>query len=359
MLLPRVVAAALALRQAADILPVDYCRPECPACKTNILEFDAATSCVDSSQFLTNCGACQQCILTYSIQNGSLALLPDLQNTLSSQISRCAGTGGSAQVSQIASQASRLSDLNVQLATLMPSAAAISAQVSASRATAPRHDPSLSSMLATATWSSQFEAGMASVTAASLSSVASAASAASVASRLSNITSGVTRAPETSSTAVQSTAANSKAGPGPKLNQSWVAGPVIGSILGMSTVFVVIYCTRVKHRREEWELGPVKPNEKEDDEDPAQPPEDPGKPQLHGECMPVREMENTEVIPPVELPVPDPVGMELLTPRSATEHPKEWPLPISPLPALFASVEMRDQRSGAEESPKHETFYHR
>lgn len=136
----------------------------------------------------------------------------------------------------------------------------------------------------------------------------------------------------------------------------------------MSTVFVVIYCTRRKQRREEeWELGNLGPKEvKEEDEESAaatlQPPapedNEGGKAQLHSECIPVREMENTEVIPPVELPALEPVGQEMLTPRGDMETDKEWPLPISPLPALFASAEIRDERMGVEESPKHETFYH-
>lgn len=133
-------------------------------------------------------------------------------------------------------------------------------------------------------------------------------------------------------------------------------------------MFVVIYCTRRKQRREEeWELGNLAPKEvKEDDEESAgtatmqQPPEDNdgGKAQLHSDCVPVREMENTEIIAPVELPALEPVGQEMLTPRGDVENDKEWPLPLSPLPALFASAEMRDERMGVEESPKHETFYH-
>lgn len=85
---------------------------------------------------------------------------------------------------------------------------------------------------------------------------------------------------------------------------------------------------------------------------------DGGKAQLHSDCIPVKEMENTEVVAPVELPALEPVGQEMLTPRGDMENNKDWPLPISPLPALFASAEIRDERMGVEESPKHETFYH-
>jgi hypothetical protein len=70
-----------------------------------------------------------------------------------------------------------------------------------------------------------------------------------------------------------------------------------------------------------------------------------GKAQLHSECVPVRELDNTEVQRPA---------------RSGTmDSHEEWPLPLSPLPLLFAQAEMRDERTGRSESPKHETFYHK
>jgi len=88
-----------------------------------------------------------------------------------------------------------------------------------------------------------------------------------------------------------------------------------------------------------------------------------GKAQLHSECIPVKELENCEVLPPVELPALEPVGSELLTPRDAKLRDEDdWPmspLPLSPLPLLFAMTELRDQRSGIDDSPRHETFYHR
>jgi hypothetical protein len=144
--------------------------------------------------------------------------------------------------------------------------------------------------------------------------------------------------------------------PAPPLSQNWIAGPIVGSILGMSTVFVVIYFTRMKRqqtRLTEEALGKDFPdNESENSEQ--------GKAQLHSECVPVRELENTEVQPPVELPAVEPVGNELLTPRSGTMDPhEEWPLPLSPVPLLFAQAELRDERTGRSESPKHETFYHK
>jgi hypothetical protein len=193
-------------------------------------------------------------------------------------------------------------------------------------------------------------------------------SSSSVASRTAHITSipgpaAVNNSPTSETTeAPSTTTSGSTVGPGPKLSQSWIAGPVIGSILGMATVFVVIYCTRRKHNREDWALGNIKekeiPDEDQESTRPPPPDEDAGKAMLHGESLVPKEMENTEVIPPVELPALEPVGMELLTPRSATDNlEKDWPLPVSPLPALFAMTEIRDERTGAD-SPKHNTFYH-
>jgi hypothetical protein len=122
----------------------------------------------------------------------------------------------------------------------------------------------------------------------------------------------------------------------------------------MSTVFVVIYFTRMKQQRAkkaEEALGVKEFNDNESENT------EQGKAQLHSECVPVRELENTEVH---ELPAVEPVGMELHTPRSGTmESPEEWPLPLSPVPLLFAQAELRDERTGRSESPKHETFYHK
>lgn len=84
-----------------------------------------------------------------------------------------------------------------------------------------------------------------------------------------------------------------------------------------------------------------------------------GKAQLHGESLEPKELETCEIH---ELPALEPVGQELVTPRDATLRTEDWPLsplPLSPLPLLFAMSELRDAREGVEESPRHETFYHR
>jgi hypothetical protein len=123
----------------------------------------------------------------------------------------------------------------------------------------------------------------------------------------------------------------------------------------MSTVFVVIYFTRMKQRQQaklaDEALGKEEFNDNESENS------EQGKAQLHSECVPVGELADTELH---ELPAVEPVGNELLTPRSGTMDPhEEWPLPLSPLPLLFAQAELRDERTGRSESPKHETFYHK
>jgi hypothetical protein len=124
-----------------------------------------------------------------------------------------------------------------------------------------------------------------------------------------------------------------------------------------------------------------------------------GKAQLHGESMEMRELGNTEVSPPAELPAVEPVAVEMLAPRGKSVRKKRkredtsmergrereeedeggdlgllrvpesggvvddddeeddvnWPLPMSPLQQIFKSTEMRD---GKVEEVKHETYYH-
>lgn len=81
-----------------------------------------------------------------------------------------------------------------------------------------------------------------------------------------------------------------------------------------------------------------------------------GKAQLHSDCLPARELGSCEIH---ELPAVEPVGSELHTLRdeATAESRKERPLPLSPLPLLFAMAELRDKRAG-HNPPKHNTFYH-
>jgi hypothetical protein len=139
------------------------------------------------------------------------------------------------------------------------------------------------------------------------------------------------------------------------VSPGWVAGPVVGSILGLATVIVIIFLTR---RRNNRNTIVVEEPVKEETDDDSNHSSSQGKPQLHSDCVPVGELANTEVVRPVELPALEPVGPELNTPMESEKDPVDWPLPLSPLTALFVASELRDERTGGDESPKHETFYH-
>jgi hypothetical protein len=139
------------------------------------------------------------------------------------------------------------------------------------------------------------------------------------------------------------------------VSPGWVAGPVIGSILGLATVIVIIFFTRRRNNRNTIVVEEPVKEETEDDSNHSL---SQGKPQLHSDCVPVGELANTEVVRPVELPALEPVGPELNTPMESEKDPVDWPLPLSPLTALFVASELRDERTGGDESPKHETFYH-
>jgi hypothetical protein len=131
--------------------------------------------------------------------------------------------------------------------------------------------------------------------------------------------------------------------------------------MGMCTVFIVIFFTRRKQRKEHTEeitkVVEIPKDFQDHDNDSAHSPARPEKPQLHSECMPAVEAGATEIY---EMPAVEPVGTELNTPME-TRMRDDWPvspMPLSPLPQLFAAVELRDQRNGGDVSPRHDTFYH-
>jgi hypothetical protein len=135
------------------------------------------------------------------------------------------------------------------------------------------------------------------------------------------------------------------------LNRTWIAGPVLGSILGMVMVFLVIYFRRQKQRVDILAVEAAKDMKDEEDDsgDSSQ-----GISRLHPNTVELGELDNTEVH---ELAAVEPVGLELNTPRDAIMDPmEEWPLPLSPLPLLFAMTELRDERAGNDHSPKHDTY---
>jgi hypothetical protein len=262
------------------------------SCRTEVQQFNEATSCLHNSNFLINCGSCQQCIATYIVQqdleNDEYVPPPGLSVAMSRIIDLCKGTPASTDVQALQSQASRISGLGVVLASTTGGA----------RATG---------------------------------------SVATTTVAVSTPTSTPTSIPENSA----------------PLSRARIAGPVVGSILGVVAIILMIIFIRRRQGQRDME-EPMK-NIHDDDTNSSTE----GKAQLHSDSVVVRELEDTEVRQPVELPAVEPVGSELNTPRDCKMDPIEkWPVPLSPLSVLFVLTEMRDERTGNNESPKHETFYH-
>jgi hypothetical protein len=136
---------------------------------------------------------------------------------------------------------------------------------------------------------------------------------------------------------------------------------VLGSILGIVTVWVVIYFTRRRQLRgaETMVIDKVGSDAGESEAGDSVD----GKAQLHSESVEPKELEVHEVY---EMAAAEPVGQELVTPRPRGDlkvpgdEEEAWPLPLplSPLGTLFKEVELRDMRTGEGESPRHDTFYH-
>jgi len=128
----------------------------------------------------------------------------------------------------------------------------------------------------------------------------------------------------------------------------------MGSVLGISTVFIVLFFTHKKFKQNKVEEQLPAKEFQDNDSNHSSALQ---KPQLHSDCVAALELENIEVH---EMPALEPVASELNTPMEARTRDEDWPispLPLSPLPLLFAMSEMRDDRAG-NASPRHETFYH-
>jgi hypothetical protein len=81
---------------------------------------------------------------------------------------------------------------------------------------------------------------------------------------------------------------------------------------------------------------------------------------LHVHCPDCRLIVEHRVLGSIaELPPLEPVGSELHIPDILVIPSTGSPLLLLPLPLLFTMAELRDERTGRSESPKHETFYHR
>ena len=119
-------------------------------------------------------------------------------------------------------------------------------------------------------------------------------------------------------------------------------------------MFIVIYFTRRKFLLDALAVAASKDIKEEDDmgDDSGESTET--KSDVHPENFEMGELETHEVH---ELPAVEPVGSELNNSTDGTMKPEEWPLPITPLRALFAMAEIRDERAGNNGSPQHDTYY--
>ena len=68
-------------------------------------------------------------------------------------------------------------------------------------------------------------------------------------------------------------------------SRAWIAGPVVGSVLGIATVILVIYITRRKQMKEKWKLGVADGPKKIKDEESASDPVT-MKRTIHSEAVP-------------------------------------------------------------------------
>ena len=141
------------------------------SCKQGVADFNSAAECVSNSTFLANCGACQTCIQTYVIENPDTPDAALLLEDVAKVISLCADSPASEQVQALESQASRISVLASRLATASASptsshaitAAPTSTSLSPATATgtysrgiSDSDGESWSSVLATASWASDY-----------------------------------------------------------------------------------------------------------------------------------------------------------------------------------------------------------
>ena len=126
----------------------------------------------------------------------------------------------------------------------------------------------------------------------------------------------------------------------------------MGSIIGMVAAFIAIYSRRRRQRVDMLAVVNSAKCMKEDEDDSGDSTQ--GRGQFNLNAVEVGELDNNEVH---ELAAVEPVGSELNTTRDANMEPIEWPLPLSPVPLLFAMTELRDERAGNDDLPKHKTYY--
>ena len=142
------------------------------------------TSCQPNSTFISNCGTCQTCVLTYAFENGGIESYSEVEDALALVLNMCADASNpeaQEQIEELNSQASRISSLGQSIeAFTANSPATTTATASTTKdwttwesakpteaATAtgtsppvttswPHDDPDWTTRLTTATWASRY-----------------------------------------------------------------------------------------------------------------------------------------------------------------------------------------------------------
>ncbi|KAH8593556.1 hypothetical protein B0O99DRAFT_206300 [Bisporella sp. PMI_857] len=266
--------------------------PVCSTCRTDVIQFNKTSSCTSNSSFFASCSGCQQCIVTYKDANGDGLAEAGLYQAALAQVLNLCSNSTTAE--QIANFKAQASRLSI---------------IAESRPTSTE-----SLALATSTPAS---------------------------------------APVSTTEASSPTLTNSpqQAHQVESFNKIWIAGPVIGSVIALAIIILlIVYTTRTRRNVADKSGLENKEDASSDGDDSTTRDEM----DLHSEAAEPQELENIEVY---ELPAAEPVGNELHTPREGKgEKEDNWPLPVSPLRAMFAMSVLRDEKRG-DEGPKHHTYY--
>lgn len=81
------------------------------SCRTEVIAFDNLTACVANSPFIRDCSICQQCILTYNINNGQTPAALQLESNMVDILNLCQNSTVAGEIQELQSDASRISGL--------------------------------------------------------------------------------------------------------------------------------------------------------------------------------------------------------------------------------------------------------
>lgn len=122
-----------------------------------------------NSTFITFCGICQECVITYSLENPDAGTnRTEIDNIISNVLEQCSNSSGAEEVQSLEVQVTRIEDL-VATATTTPTGVwsnvmtTAPTQTTATRTTSKTWDGSMgdptgawTSILSTATWASYY-----------------------------------------------------------------------------------------------------------------------------------------------------------------------------------------------------------